>query len=270
MNNVIIPIELKSFVIGASGKFLYAMQTVEVPTAYFSVFYIRSFSIDYQSGAITQRAIPDVLVPDSDVLFAHPTLPVLYLLESHCCAVTPSGKLHVYSLDDQSGAVTEMPQSPVELSGGYWQDPSISADGAFLYAHGPLTTDPRLAVFRLDQNGVPQSSSLAVTALPPFPGTQSYSVHPNGRFLYGWGFRPDPANPGQQLTDLHMYRLDEAAGSFSQEDISSALPGLLWTVTFDTSGRHFYMRSDPNGSGSLQLFDVDQTTGDLTYVGPQQ
>ena len=269
MDNVVIPVQLTSFTAGPSGKFLYAVQAVEDDIYFVPAFFIRAFRIDYQSGAITQQSIPDVPVGASDVLFTHPTLPVLYVLKFPCCILAPTARLHVYSVNEQSGALAEMPQSPMQLSGGNWQDPAISVDGAYLYAHASLTADPRLAVFRLDQNGMPQSAPLAVIALPPFPRTQNYSVHPNGKFVYGWGLRPDPANPGRQLTELHVYRLDEAAAGFSQEDISSALPGLLSTVTFDTAGRHFYMRADPNGPGSLQLFDVDQTSGELTFVGPQ-
>lgn len=257
-DNTLFPIRLSSFAIIPSGNFVYAVQWRGDGTQF-----IRGFSIDSSSGGVTQLTIPDVPFGPWGELFAHPILPVVYAFENRCCASARETKLHIYTANDEDGVISEMPDSPVVLSGIFWVSPSISSDGTLFYALSPYLND-HLAIYRLDERGVPQDEAIAVVPLHPFPRTYAYFVHPNGKLIYTWGFHPDNS------VELHVYRFDPDTGTVSEQDLSSILSEVLLIFGFDMSGRHMYMRrSWPSSDDPFQMFSVDETTGNLTYVGPE-
>ena len=260
MNNVVVAKQFNGVAIVPSAKFAYAVELVQPddPTTY----RIRGFRIDQTSGTLTQIDIGDVPVGNWGPLFAHPKLPFLYAFEDRCCAVAPVTKLHVWSVDDNTGRVMELNTSPTTLAKPTEFFPTISNDGTYFYAAMP-TADSEIDVTGMGVNGVPQSQPLASVATQVFPEFETFLVHPGGTIVYGWGWHHN-ADLTQTAT-VHAYRFDANTNSFSDLDLSAKVPRPdLMPLGFDASGKYFYLGK--SSDLPIVLYSVDQNTGDLAFV----
>lgn len=267
MDNVVLTPQFSGFAFIPSGKFAYAVDSSFSGAQR----QIRTFSIDYDSGQISEVAGLGISYGPSSSLFSNPSINVLYGLETLCCAQSGLYAIHSYAVNGDDGSVSEMPGSPVILSGGFWEYATVSQDGKYLYATRPGFIGPGdkvnpqgLAVFSIDQRGMPSGQALATLNLSQ--GGDELVLHPNGDLVYMSAFHGEI--PGLVTTDLHVYKFDPVSGSFTDKDLSASLPSYAVSIiTFDSSGRFLYVRG--SSVDPILLYDVNQTDGTLTLVGPQ-
>lgn len=179
-------------------------------------------------------------------------------------------KLHVWSVEDNTGRVTELNGSPTTLAKATEFFPTISNDGTYFYGAFQIPNgtdfsqpDYEIDVMRMDANGIPQSQPLGSVATQAFPAFESFLVHPGGTIVYGWGLH---ANADLSATaTIHAYRFDANTNSFSDLDLSAKVPrpGLM-PLGFDSSGKYFYLGR--SSDLPIVLYTVDPNTGNLTFV----
>ena len=184
--------------------------------------------------------------------------------EDRCCAFSQLPKLHVWQADENTGRLAEMPDTPVILSGPFEYWPTVTPDNTYFYAAKPIPLFSEIGILAVDSRGVPQGRALASASTESFPSFDAMLVHPGGRLVYGWGWRQMP--PDTVRTAIHAYHFNPATNTFSDLDLSSKMPeSAIAPLTFDRRGKHFYF----NQTGTdhpLLLYNVDQQTGDLTFV----
>jgi hypothetical protein len=272
MNNVVVPKRFNGMAILPSAKFAYAVEWVQPDDP--TTFRIRGFHVDQVSGTLTQVDIGDVPVGNWGPLFAHPKLPFLYEFEDVCyasgCSVLPVTKLHIWSVDDNTGRPTEINGSPTTLAKAAEYFPTISNDGTFFYgatqiANGPDSPQPHfeIDVMRIAGNGVPDGQPLASITSLVSPEFETFLVHPGGAIVYGWGWHTT-ASPGETAT-IHAYRFDANTNSFSDLDLTAKVPRVdLMPLGFDASGNYFYLGR--SADLPFAVYNVNPDSGDLTLV----
>jgi len=260
MDNVVVPKRFNGIAIIPNARFAYSVEwTNEDATSP----RIRGFHIDTATGTLTQIDIGDVPFGLWGPLFAHPSLPFLYAFEDRCCGIAPVTKLHVWSVDDNSGRVTELSTSPTILAKPMEFEPTISNDDNYFYAALPIGTYSEIDVVRMDANGVPQSQPLASVATEVFPDFSSFLLSPGGTIVYGWGWHS--VGDGTAKAAIHAYHFDAARNTFSDIDLSSKVPRIdLMPLGFDASGKHFYLGR--SADLPFAVYKVDPNSGDLTLV----
>jgi len=260
MDNVLVPKRFNGIAILPSAKFAYTVEWTDEDATSPK---IRGFRIDVTTGTLTQIDIGDVPFGVWGQLFAHPKLPFLYAFEDRCCGIAPVTKLHVWSVDDNTGRVTELSTSPTILSKPMEFWPTISNDGTYFYAAMPIPLFSEIDVMRMDANGVPQGTPLASAATQPFPEFNAFLVYPNGTIVYGWGWHHNA--DGTAKAAIHAYRLDTRTNTFSDLDLSAKVPRIdLMPLGFDASGKHFYLGR--SADLPFAVYNVDPNSGDLTLV----
>lgn len=260
MDNVLVPKRFNGIAILPSAKFAYTVEWTDEDATSPK---IRGFRIDVTTGTLTQIDIGEVPFGLWGPLFAHPKLPFLYAFEDRCCGVAPVTKLHVWSVDDNTGHVTELSTSPTILAkpAEFW--PTISKDGSYFYGAMPLPLNSEIDVMRMDANGVPQSITLASITTQPFPDFNAFLVHPSGTIVYGWGWHHNA--DGTAKAAIHAYRLDARTNTFSDLDLTSKVPSIdLMPLGFDASGKHFYLGR--SADLPFAVYNVDPDSGDLTLA----
>ena len=260
MDNVLVPKRFIGMAMIPNGRFAYSVEWTDVDATSPK---IRGFHIDTAAGTLTQIDIGDVPFGLWGPLFAHPKLPLLYAFEDRCCGIAPMTKLHVWSVDDNTGRVTELSTSPTILAKPteFW--PTISNDGTYFYAAMPLPLFSEIDVMRMDTNGVPQSTPLASVTTQPFPDFSTFLLHPGGTIVYGWGWHHNA--DGTAKAAIHAYRFDPGTNTFSDLDLTSKVPRIdLLPLGFDASGKYFYLGR--SADLPFALYNVDPNSGDLTLV----
>jgi 6-phosphogluconolactonase len=163
---------------------------------------ILAYRLDDTSGRLTE-ASPAVTAtrPGSGPrhLVFHPALDRVYCVNEH------AGSVAVYSVDRNSGALTELQYEsivPADFSGrALGSDLHLTPDGALLYASVRKTHT--IAVFRVDPaTGLLSRAGTAQVEASP----RGFAIEPNGRFLLC---------AGQESNHVAVYAIDAVSGELT-------------------------------------------------------
>jgi 6-phosphogluconolactonase len=170
---------------------------------------------------------------------------------------TSYGSILVFSLNPNTGELTEEPSGPLSPGGfGIAANPS----NTFLYSIDDY-------VGGVDASSISQTGILSAVSGSPFllpnsppgfgsPPVDSLAMHPSGNFLYA----PDP--PANEVVG---FVIDSTTGALTSVPGSPFPAGMQpEQVVIDPSG-HFLYVSDFSG-GAISGFTVDSSTGALTTI----
>jgi len=253
-----------SIVFHPSGRFLYIAHRYAGVGAY---------TFDSETGAVTplpDSPYPAQSHPRSVVL--HPSSRFLYAMNAY------SNSISIFRLDQKTGALTEVPGSPVTVgemgqidylaqrmqdvpdsAGGLPYHMTLDPQGRFAFVVNAASAN--ISVFRLDAEDGHLSEvegSPFVTGFNPY----SVAVHPSGRFVY-------VARPRDNLLEAHA--LDAETGRLTPLPGSPFSSGgeMPAAITFNADGRHAYvinmLTSDvvqmdvDLDTGALEIFEVVRT-----------
>jgi 6-phosphogluconolactonase (cycloisomerase 2 family) len=221
---------------------------------------VSAYAIDATTGALTPvSGSPFPAGLNSRSVAVDPTGHFAYVVNGSS-ALDFSGSISAYTIDPETGALTQVPGSPFPVGG---QPSSVAADptGEFVYVAGGPGAGPRGGVsgYRIDKKSgalEPVSGSPFLTEHFPF----SIAVDPVGNFVYvTCGARvignPDPT--------ISAYTIDRKTGALEE------VPGSPYdvgfppvSVTVDPTGRFVYVADLL--SQEISAYAIDRTTGALT------
>ena len=165
----------------------------------------------------------------------------------------PNNILDEYSVDANSGKVSELSASPASLP-SFPEDIVVASEtgGAFLFV---LTSDATSQSSRTLSSFKVDAASGSLTLLQTINyqpgGNQEYlAVHPRGKFLYV-----------TQSTCTLAYLIDPATGNLTESSCSA--DGML--PAFAPPG-NFAFGPEPGHSGNLATYSVNQNDGSLTVL----
>jgi len=238
------------------GKLLFVRSTVAKT--------ISVFTIDPNSGALSAAPGSPHAVGDGAVM--HSLDPTgRWLFVANRGTVQGPGSISVFSVDADSGALTEVTGSPFALSGGpAWV--SVDPSGNYLYACSSATD--LVYGFKINQaTGVltPLDRGAAVvTGDYPFIVTAIPSIAQPGAaatFTSKFAYLPGADN------SLYGYAIDATTGKLTDvpnTPVPSMGTGLV-AAAVTPDGKRVYTVN--TGSNYLSPYDIDPTTGKLT-LGP--
>jgi 6-phosphogluconolactonase (cycloisomerase 2 family) len=159
------------------------------------------------------------------------------------------GGLHAFTLEPQSGALTEVVGSPFD-PGAHLYSVARHPEGTFAYA---VDIDAQeLSAYRI----APGTGALTPVAGSPFPtdgGPVTVAVDPKGRFVY----------VGTDIS-IDVYSIDATDGTLSRTQESPfAIPGAAF-IAPDPSGSFVYVSW--SGLGGIGAYTVDPTSGALSEI----
>jgi 6-phosphogluconolactonase len=224
---------------------------------------ISAYTIDPETGALTQvPGSPFTVGGQPGSVAVDRTGQFAYVVGGGLGGDIP-GSISAYTIDPETGALTQVPGSPFTLGG---QPSSVAADpmGEFVYVAGGPGAGPRGGVsgYRIDKKSgalEPISGSPFLTEHFPF----SITVDPTGNFVYvTCGARvigiPDPT--------ISAYTIDRKTGALTQvpgSPYNAGLPPL--SVTVDPTGQFVYVANFL--IGGISAYTIDKATGALTQLG---
>ncbi|MCF6362544.1 MAG: beta-propeller fold lactonase family protein [Gammaproteobacteria bacterium] len=248
-----------SIIFHPSGRFLYMAHRYAGVGAY---------TFNGETGAVAplpDSSYPAQSHPRSVVL--HPSSRFLYAMNAY------SNSISIFRLDQKTGALTEMPGSPVTVgemgqidylaqrmqdvpdsAGGLPYHMTLDPQGRFAFVVNAASAN--ISVFRLNAE---DGHLTEVEGSPFFAGFNPYSVtvHPSGRFVY-------VARPRDHL--LEALSLDAETGRLTPLPGSPFSSGgeMPAAITFNADGRHAYVINMLT-SDVVQM-DVDLDTGALEIL----
>ncbi|MGO9086196.1 MAG: lactonase family protein [Candidatus Sulfotelmatobacter sp.] len=170
-----------------------------------------------------------------------------------------SDEVYVFSMDQTSGALTQVPQSPftvISNSGPYGT--AINPSGNLLYvalSNSISAQTSGIAAMTVDLN----TGALSLVAGSPFSagtGFQHLAVHSSGKFLYAI-LNTD--------NDVYAFAIDQGSGSLTPVG-GSPFPtgGGPLSLAFDASGQFLLVGNFTDSS--ISVFKVDASNGKLSQV----
>ncbi len=193
--------------------------------------------------------------------------PFLYLLEGKG---TPTGTIHVFSVNSSTGAISEVPGSPFN-AGLAPNQLVVDPTGRFVYVTNQISQD--VTGFSVNP------STGALTELPGSPysiGAQpiTSAAEPTGRFYYV--FANSTIN-GVEAEFLYEYTIDSVTGVLTLTSTSPSTwefgQGILITsISFNAAGNYAYLgQVGANAVGApILVCAVDFGSGTLSQAGSVQ
>jgi 6-phosphogluconolactonase (cycloisomerase 2 family) len=167
--------------------------------------------------------------------------------------------ISVFSINQTSGVLTEIPGSPFASGETHLDSEVVSPDGKFLFVTTQPFTPPQgsTAVFGINFT----TGALTPVTGSPFStptGGNGIAVDPSGKFLYLGG------------NNLSAYSINGATGALIPVTGSPyTLPEFANSVTIDPSGKFLYVSIDFSSTGAVPgviTFSINSTTGALKQV----
>jgi 6-phosphogluconolactonase len=221
---------------------------------------IAVFQIDQTTGALTTTGtFQSFNMVSADSLAVDGSGKFLYVGQG---PLTPPIPIVAFSIDQTSGALTEIAGSPFNLGVA-----TVHADssGKFLLGVAGIldqpssATDDHISVFSIDSAGTPTAvagSPFSTTAAP-----FEFAINPSGEFVYTFG-----TDSTKALASLEGYQLNMTTGTLT------ALPGSPFTslptvqdCQFDQSGGAAFC-IDAVGGTKFSVLTANPTTGALTHT----
>jgi 6-phosphogluconolactonase len=182
-------------------------------------------------------------------------------------------KISAYSLDETTGALSEIPGSPFAADNAA-DDMVVTPSGQFAYvghnsaSNQAIPTTKNIWIYAIDTS----SGGLTHVGTPVEPAgyPQSIAMHPSGKAIFV-AVRGDP--PGVSAGDVHHisgYAIDAATGLLTSIG-STPINGWPSIITIDPAGRFAYVATeDPtptaSGSGFISVYAIDATNGSLSEI----
>ncbi len=170
----------------------------------------------------------------------------------------PPYNLTGFAVDANTGAMSQVPGDPVNLSGAVYDLAVASeANASFVYA---LFLDLTQNMYTLAGYSVDPATGV-LTALQTFSypyasGTSAIAVDPSGKFLYV-----------VQSPCTQIYTIDPATGNLTQSSCTT-VPGR--SLVFPPSGQLAYSIGGDYMQSTMYIYSVDQSTGELTLINSFQ
>lgn len=179
-------------------------------------------------------------------------------------ADTGSKDIHGFSIDRDTGGLTEIQGSPFPVDGGAPRLLTVDPSGKFLYVTGAdsLGVNGTLTGYAVD------AASGALTEIPGMPLSFAFDVFApafdsDGKYLY-----VSVSSPGASADNrLHAYSIDAATGALTE--VAGSPYGLpfdepLRGPAVDAVGGFLYV---PAAQYEIAAYTIDGSTGSLTSVG---
>jgi 6-phosphogluconolactonase (cycloisomerase 2 family) len=221
---------------------------------------ITVLQIDQTTGALTTTGtFQSFNMVSADSLAVDGSGKFLYVGQG---ALTPPIPIVAFSIDQNTGALTEIAGSPFNLGVA-----TLHADssGKFLLGVAGIldqsnsATDDHISVFSIDSAGTPTAvagSPFSTTAAP-----FEFAINPSGQFVYTFG-----TDSTKALASLEGYQLNTSTGALTP------LPGSPFTslptvqdCQFDQSGGAAFC-IDAVGGTKFSVLNANPTTGALTHT----
>jgi len=164
----------------------------------------------------------------------------------------------IYKTDKDKPTIKEH-GSAATIPGGGPRHMRFSVDGKFIYLLNELTLS--VSTFKYDASN---GSATLVSTTPAlseeekskeeFNSSAEILVHPNGRFVYS-------SNRGND--SITSYTADPATGLLTVKEVEPIRGAWPRNITMDNSG-HWLLAAGAH-SNTISVFEIDQTTGELTY-----
>ena len=160
--------------------------------------------------------------------------------------------ISTYSIDAGTGNLTEV-GTPVATGGLTPVAFAIDPSGRFAYAANNGTDD--VSVFTIDDT----TGVLTVVGTPIAAQTEpsSITIDPSGQFVY-------VANQGSLPSTISVYSINESTGTLTAVGTPTTTGQQPASIAIDPSGRFAYTANQQ--SDSVGVFDIDDTTGELSIV----
>lgn len=227
---------------------------------------IAAFTIDQTTGALTPSPGSPYLIvgiSSADVFTVDGNGKFLYVGEQND---TASALVHGFSIDQTTGALTQLTGSPFSLGVS-----TLHADstGKFLLGIrgyvdlGGPSNDNNIYVFSIDPNtGLP--SAVPGSPFPMSGSANEFAVHPTGKFVYTM----DVAN-GSTAARVEGFQMNQSTGALTPLTGSpfTALPGAA-QCKFEQTGVAMFCADTYFGS-NFEVFNIDPNTGAVTHTVTQ-
>lgn len=136
-----------------------------------------------------------------------------------------------------------------------------SSDGRFIYV-SDLGTD-RIMIYEVDQEtGALTPAETPYAESTPGAGPRHFAIHPNGEFAYSLG---------EMSSTVAAFRVDPSTGALTRFQRVSMLPedfegeNSVADIHIAPDGQFLYASN--RGHNSLVIYEIDESTGELTLVG---
>jgi 6-phosphogluconolactonase (cycloisomerase 2 family) len=172
---------------------------------------------------------------------------------------TGPGQVHVFLINQNTGALTEALNSPVSVPAALFT--AVTPSGTFVYVNDP--NDGEIFIFKIDAGGqltATQNSPFIVPSHLTADSPIDMAVHPSGKFLFTSNFLSVASYAIDQTTG----DLTNAPGSPYSTTSTAPTPVQPQLVAIDGTGLFFYV-TGRSGQGVLG-YSIDQTSGTLTLI----
>jgi len=213
-------------------------------------YYISIFEVDGGTGDLTEAAFSPMDESEAHGIAMHPSGDFLYVANEE------DNEVGGYSISAVSGSLTPVPNSPYDVGEPHnWV--SITPDGKYIYSFPAQGNE--IAGFSIDNISGELTSIAGFPVVTPGTGLRAGVVTNDGKFLYV-----------TQWDDgsIMGYSIDDADGTLTaipnmpaDSNTSTAHPKAL---AVDLKDKFLYVAN--YSDGSVDLFSIDGTTGELNLV----
>jgi len=270
-----------SLAVTPSGRFLYTpTATYSASTGTYSVFVV-AYSIDASSGALTpvpgSPFYAEANSPGINWLTMDPAGKFLYAMNTYFA------EIFVYSIDQNTGALTLQPSSPFPTQQGYPAILTLGATGQFAYvtyAARSGSFNGAISAYRIDLT----NGSFTVVPGSPFmipndpssankngPNPTWAAAHPSAGFLYVadsnqldlWTFTIDGTSGALTLSPSSPMQMPHGSNQFAIDPTGSfAYFTTLYPNSTDCA--IYYPYTNVYAPDSVFVYSIDQASGALS------
>jgi len=234
---------------GGSGRFLYVLDVDQLGGG--NQGYIRTYAYA-ANGTITASSVDDDLADEApENMSLHPAGRFIYSINSFGDTIS---RFEINETDGTLSGGTRYTPGGNGAAVGRPLDMQFHPNGR--YAYVSLEDDSEIVRYEVDTNGA--LSNINRTGLPQFNATDvepaPLAVHPNGRFLYA-------GERGGSDSSISMLAINQSNYSLTfQSRIPTTEDNPSW-ISIDPQGKFLLVRYT---AGDIQVFNIDQSTGDLS------
>ena len=215
------------------------------------------------SNSLTFTITPGAVNPQS--IAVDPAGKFAYVA-SQGCSGGSGGYVSTYTINPTTGALASI-GPPVPTNDVGTDSVTIDPLGKFAYVanEGQYATDGSVSAYSIDPTtGALTSTSGGISGNSPgFCCFTAVAVHPSDKFAY-------VANGDSTPRSVSMYTINGANGALKYFGTIAA-EGFPTSVAVDPSGQFVYVAAETDsgtpGPGSVSMYAINATTGDLTSLG---
>jgi 6-phosphogluconolactonase (cycloisomerase 2 family) len=169
------------------------------------------------------------------------------------------GKVHVFLIDQSTGALSEALNSPVSVPAALFT--AVTPSGTFVYVNDP--NDGEIFIFKIDAGGQMTPTTNSPFVVPSHLTADSpidMAMHSSGKFLFTSNF----LSIASYVIDQTTGDLTNAPGSPSSTTGTAPTPVQPQLLGIDGTGVFLYV-TGRSGQGVLG-YSIDQISGTLTII----